>query len=124
MKPPFLSFDLTSSDGGTGHVGIVFHKQPELEKAIRDAISQTPYSDLRPQSLLVSITEDEYRVQADYIDHHGSRKQISAPFLVGADGKTGYVRKNYLEPRGISLDRCRGYVSYHLTDGLVHALSD
>ena len=110
MKSPFLGFDLMSSDGGSGHVGFIFHKQPELERAVRDAISTTPCSDLRPKSLLVSVAQEGSTVKADYIDRQGLTRQIRAPFLVGADGKTGYVRKRYLEPRGISLERCKGCV--------------
>ena len=108
MKKPFLRFDLTSSDGGTGHVAVIFHKQPELEKAIRDSIEQCSYSQLRGKSQLSSITEDDSLVYAEYLDHQGLKKRLSAPFLVGADGKTGYVRKQYLEPKGIVLERCEG----------------
>ena len=110
MKPRFVAFDLTSSDGGTGDVGFIFHKQPELERAIRDAISQSLCSELRPKSSLVSIKEEGNMVKADYIDQDGLTRQIRAPFLVGADGKTGYVRKRYLEPKGIVMERCEGYV--------------
>ena len=110
MKPPFLGFDLMSSDGGTGHVGFIFHKQPEMERAIRDAVSQNECSGLRPNSNLVSTTEEGNTVTAEYTDCEGVTRQIRAPFLVGADGKTGYVRKRYLEPRGIVMERCEGYV--------------
>jgi hypothetical protein len=110
MTPPFLGFDLTSSDGGTGHVHIIFHKQPELERSIRDAIILSPCSELRCNTLLTSITEDDNSVTAEYTNQSGSIKRIRAPFLVGADGKTGYVRKRYLEPKGVLMERCEGYV--------------
>ena len=110
MTPPFLGFDLTSSDGGTGHVHIIFHKQPELERSIRDAILLTSCSELRPNKLLTSITEDDSNVTVEYTDQSGSISRIRAPFLVGADGKTGYVRKRYLEPKGILMERCEGYL--------------
>lgn len=38
-----------------------------------------------------------------YVDANGVEKQIRSIFLVGADGKTGFTRKNYLEPRGVQL---------------------
>lgn len=110
MTPPFLGFDLSSSDGGTGHPYIVFHKQPELERSIRDAILFSPSSELRCNALVSSITEDESSVTVDYTDQFGSINRIRALFLVGADGKTGYVRKHYLEPKGILMERCEGYV--------------
>lgn len=108
MKPPFLSMDLTTSDGGTGHVGFVFHKQPELERAIRDVLAQSSFSELRTQATVTSIVENEKSVTAEYIDQGGCRRRLRAPFLVGADGKTGYVRKKYMEPKGVVLERCEG----------------
>jgi 2-polyprenyl-6-methoxyphenol hydroxylase-like FAD-dependent oxidoreductase len=50
---------------------------------------------------LSSISEDEDWVYATYKDGTGVEKQIRAKFLVGADGKTGYTRKKYLEPKGV-----------------------
>lgn len=110
MTPPFLGIDLTSSDGGTGHVHVIFHKQPELERSIRDAILLSPCSELRSNALLASIVEDESSVTVEYTDQSRTINRIRAPFLVGADGKTGYVRKRYLEPKGVLMERCEGYV--------------
>ena len=110
MKPPFFSFKLSTSDGGTGHVGLIFHKQPELERAIRDAILQCPCSELRTNTTLSSISENTQGIQVEYVDQNGAKKQLRASFLVGADGKTGFVRKRYLEPRGVLLERVPGYV--------------
>jgi 2-polyprenyl-6-methoxyphenol hydroxylase-like FAD-dependent oxidoreductase len=36
-----------------------------------------------------------------YTDQSGSKRQIRTVWLVGADGKTGVVRKKFLEPKGI-----------------------
>ena len=109
-KKPFLITDLTTSNGNTGHVGFVFHKQPELEKAMRDAASGCSSSELRTGCTVQSISEDTERVEVHYVDSQGRKRQLCAPFLVGADGKTGFVRKKYLEPKGIQLDRCEGFV--------------
>ena len=109
MKPPFLMFDVMSSNGGTGHVGFILHKQPELERAIRDSILQSPCSELRPDSTLMSIEENAEVVKVAYNDAQGVTRQIRAQYLVGADGKTGYVRKRYLEPKGIVMEKCEGY---------------
>ncbi|KAK0262738.1 hypothetical protein LTR35_017666 [Friedmanniomyces endolithicus] len=107
-KPPILTNDLTTSEGGTGHVGFVFHKQPELERAIRDAIAQFPSCEFRTGANLTSIEEDANGVTVGYVNRQGSQRRLRAPFLVGADGKTGYVRKKYLEPRGVVMERCEG----------------
>ena len=102
-------FEFTSSEGGTGHAGVIFHKQPELEKAIREVISLNSFSELRTSTELKSVAEDSRGVQVEYTNPQGVTKTLRAPFLVGADGKTGFVRKNYLEPRGILMERAKGY---------------
>lgn len=107
-KRPLLSFDYNTSEGGTGHVGFICHKQPALEKAIRDTIAVNTYSQLRSRSTVNAISEDDNSVTVHYSDAKGQQQSIQAAFLVGADGKTGYVRKKYLEPKGIRMDRCEG----------------
>ncbi|KAK0258102.1 hypothetical protein LTR35_018193, partial [Friedmanniomyces endolithicus] len=88
-RTPILTTNLLTSEGGTGHVGFVFHKQPELERAIRDAIAQSPFSELRSGVTLTSITEDIDTVTVEYNDRSGFTTRMRAPLLVGADGKTG-----------------------------------
>jgi 2-polyprenyl-6-methoxyphenol hydroxylase-like FAD-dependent oxidoreductase len=60
---------------------------------------------------LTNITEDTDSVTITYEDDTGTKKSskvltllnslIQGKFLVGADGKVGYVRKHYLEPKGV-----------------------
>ncbi|KIW12496.1 hypothetical protein PV08_09773 [Exophiala spinifera] len=100
-KKPLLSMKYVTTEGGTGHVGFICHKQPAMEKAIRDQIQRTPSCSLRTEATVTGVSEDEGYAYVDYVDAQGSSHRIKAPFLVGADGKTGYVRKMYLEPRGI-----------------------
>ncbi|KAK4549384.1 hypothetical protein LTR36_006381 [Oleoguttula mirabilis] len=107
-KTPFNTADLTTSEGNTSHVGFVFHKQPELEKALRDAIATHSASQLQSRCTVQSICEDSERVTVEYTDARGATRKLSGAFLVGADGKTGYVRKRYLEAKGVRLDRCEG----------------
>ncbi|KEF60384.1 uncharacterized protein A1O9_01944 [Exophiala aquamarina CBS 119918] len=107
-KKPLVQMDYSTTEGGTGHVGFICHKQPAMEKAIRDKLDRTPLSQLRPESTLVSINETEASVVAEYQGADGHIRKLKAPFLVGADGKTGFVRKRYLEDRGIVLERCEG----------------
>jgi len=107
-KTPFLTTDMMTSEGNTGHVGFVFHKQPELERAIRDALDTHPASNLRTGCTVQSISEDSHRVCVEYTSAQGETRRLAGDFLVGADGKTGYVRKKYLEPKGVHLERCEG----------------
>lgn len=101
-----MSHDQSTSEGGTGHVGFICHKQPALEKAIRDVVASNTHSQLRSQCLVTGIYENEDSVSVKYTNADGQETSIRGKFLVGADGKTGYVRKKYLEPRGITMDKC------------------
>ncbi|KAF7116116.1 hypothetical protein CNMCM5793_004136 [Aspergillus hiratsukae] len=107
---PIFCFNTASSEGYTGHVGVISHKQPVLEKHLRSVIKESQYSQLRSRCTLESIREDKDWVYVTYVDPEGTNRHIRARFLVGADGKTGYVRKQYLEPRGVTMDwaeQCR-----------------
>ncbi|KAJ5391159.1 monooxygenase [Penicillium cosmopolitanum] len=100
----FLHFDMASSEGQTGHVGILAHKQPILEKHLRSTIEEADSCELRSSCTLTSISEDENWVYATYDDPLGRERRIRAKFLAAADGKTGFTRKMYLEPKGIRLE--------------------
>ena len=107
-RRPLLSVDYNTTEGGTAHPGFICHKQPVMEKAIRDTIAANPHSQLRSGCTVTAINEDVDRVTVQYTNTTGEQCSIQGSFLVGADGKTGYVRKKYLEPRGVTLDRCEG----------------
>lgn len=94
---------MAQTGGYTGHVAIMSHKQPELEKSLRRNIDTSSFASLRSGCTLVAIRETEDWTYATYVGKDESKKEIRAKFLVGADGKTGFVRKNYLEPKGIRL---------------------
>jgi 2-polyprenyl-6-methoxyphenol hydroxylase-like FAD-dependent oxidoreductase len=64
---------------------------------------------MKLSSTVTSISEDSDWVYAKYTDINGATKQIRSRFLVGADGKTGYTRKQYLESRGIKLEQASQY---------------
>jgi 2-polyprenyl-6-methoxyphenol hydroxylase-like FAD-dependent oxidoreductase len=86
------------------------HKQPVLERCLRDVIEQQTNSELRTSSTVQSISEDGDYVYAIYTNKDGEEKKLRAKYLVGADGKTGFTRKNYLEPKGIRMERDEKYV--------------
>ncbi|KAK5686546.1 hypothetical protein LTS10_002666 [Elasticomyces elasticus] len=102
-RPPFLRLESTSA-GATGHPLLIFHKQPNMEKHIREAFRATDNCQLREQCTLTNISEDEEWVYATYEDSSGDEHTVKAKFLVAADGKTGFTRKRYLEPKGILME--------------------
>ena len=79
-------------------------KQPALKKHLRSVIEASKFSMLRSSCTLTSIDEDNNWVYTSYRDPAGAEKKLRAKFLVAADGKTGYARKHYLEPKGIELE--------------------
>ncbi|KAJ5579400.1 hypothetical protein N7450_008267 [Penicillium hetheringtonii] len=106
---PFLHFDTASTEGQTGHVGVLAHKQPILEKHLRSTVESSTLCELRSNCLLTSISEDDDWVYATYKDASGEEKNLRAKFLAAADGKTGFTRKMYLEQKGIRLEWAEQY---------------
>lgn len=97
--------DYNTSEGGTGHAGFICHKQPRIEYHLRERMRESGFSDLRVSSTVESIREDDDFVYATYTDAEGKSHEVRAKYLVGADGKTGFTRKKYLEPRGVKLEK-------------------
>ena len=87
---------------------MIGHKQPLLEKSLRSVIETSEFSQLRAGCTLTSIQEDDDWVYVTYADSGGVHK-IRSRFLAAADGKTGFTRKNYLEPKGICLEWAERY---------------
>ena len=85
-------------------MGFMCHKQPAMEKHLRSKIDKR-YGTLRSNATVTAISEDADHVYVDYKDSSGEERRISGKFLVGADGKTGFVRKKYLEPRGVLMEK-------------------
>ena len=75
-----------------------------MEKHLRAAIDPT-VAELRSGSTVVAIEEDDKSIFVHYESAQRGRHMIKAKFLVGADGKTGFVRKKYLEPKGITMEK-------------------
>lgn len=95
---------MIKSEGSTGHVGVIGHKQPVLEKHLRSIPEQSRFCQVRTSCTLTSIDEDDDWVYVTYVDAIGIEKKIRSRFFVAADGKTGFTRKNYLEPKGVRLE--------------------
>jgi len=93
------------TEGGTSHVGFICHKQPILEKNLREAITSSEFCDLRSGCTVNSLSEDENWTYCHYTNGTGSQHQVRSKFFVGADGKTGFTRKQYLEHKGIRMEK-------------------
>ena len=74
-----------------------------MEKHIRSAINKD-FGTIRGGSTVTAINEDEDWVYIDYTNLENQICRIRSKFLVGADGKTGFTRKKYLEPKGILME--------------------
>jgi 2-polyprenyl-6-methoxyphenol hydroxylase-like FAD-dependent oxidoreductase len=85
------------------------HKQPSLERHLRNAID-SDFGEVRSQSLVVGIEEDDNFVYVTYQTADSGSRTIRGKFLVGADGKTGFTRKKYLEPRGVMMEKSPKFV--------------
>ena len=91
--------------------GVRFMAQPRLEKVFREEIEGSQYCELRVGCEVTDREETENGVIVEYVrapqdwsapKTERAPQQIRAQWLVGADGKTGVVRKRFLEPHGIT----------------------
>lgn len=76
-----------------------------MEKYLRLAASRHGCSHIRVACTVTQICEEDDWVYCRYSDASGAERSIRGRFLVGADGKTGFTRKKYLEPKGVDLER-------------------
>lgn len=86
-------------------MGFICHKQPALERCLRDAMAASKYCELRSGCEITGLSEDEMGTVCEYKDSKGKVRRIRSRFFVGADGKTGFTRKQYLEPKGILMEQ-------------------
>lgn len=73
--------------------------------------------ELRSGCELTGLSEDEQGTLCEYRDNQGKPRRIRSRFFVGADGKTGFTRKQYLEPKGIFMEKAHQLVEPCATDG-------
>jgi 2-polyprenyl-6-methoxyphenol hydroxylase-like FAD-dependent oxidoreductase len=71
---------------------------------LRNAIDKD-FGELRAGCTLSAINEDDQFVYVEYQSPSGAVSSIRGKFLVGADGKTGFTRKMYLEPKGVIMEK-------------------
>ncbi|OQE42999.1 hypothetical protein PENCOP_c003G03963 [Penicillium coprophilum] len=104
-KNAFLEMDYGTTEGGTGHVGFICHKQPILENHLRTAMTSSSFCQLQTNATMIDICEEGDYVHSQYRDAQGNIHNIKSRFLVGADGKTGFTRKSFMEPLGIRMEQ-------------------
>ncbi|CAM1508577.1 Fc.00g054250.m01.CDS01 [Cosmosporella sp. VM-42] len=102
---PFMMMDYSTTEGGTGHPGFMCHKQPSVEKHLRSQITSLGVAKMNLGARVTSIWEDKDWVYATYINTSNQSHTVRGKFLIGADGKTGFARKQYLEPKGVALNQ-------------------
>ncbi|KAG4441837.1 hypothetical protein IFR05_002701 [Cadophora sp. M221] len=59
--------------------------------------------------IYTEIGSHEDWVYCEYEESNGARKIIRSKFLVGCDGKRGYTRKMYLEPKGVIMEQASSF---------------
>ncbi|KUM60890.1 hypothetical protein ACN42_g6232 [Penicillium freii] len=104
-KKAFLEMDYGTTEGGTGHVGFICHKQPILEKHLRTAMTSSSFCQLQTNATMIDMREEGEHVYSQYRDAQGKVHNLKSRFLVGADGKTGFTRKSFMEPLGIRMEQ-------------------
>ncbi|OQD67730.1 hypothetical protein PENPOL_c003G04800 [Penicillium polonicum] len=104
-KKAFLEMDYGTTEGGTGHVGFICHKQPILEKHLRTAMTSSSFCQLQTNATMIDMREEGDHVYSKYRDAQGKIHNLKSRFLVGADGKTGFTRKSFMEPLGIRMEQ-------------------
>lgn len=79
-----------------------------LEGCLRRVVEQSNKSEIRGGCRLAGIDEIADGVIATYV-RDGREHKLKGKFLVGADGKTGFTRKMYLEAKGVKLESSDKY---------------
>ncbi|GAM83817.1 hypothetical protein ANO11243_018070 [Dothideomycetidae sp. 11243] len=68
------------------------------ELALETEVKKSPLCDLRRGATVAGRQEEDTGIIIEYWNSESQFSRISAQWLVGADGKTGVVRKHFLEP--------------------------
>ncbi|KAI1201992.1 hypothetical protein F5X97DRAFT_271876 [Nemania serpens] len=76
----------------------IFQIQPVLESAMREKLNSSQYCELRCGCTVTGRKQDGTDVIAEYTDADGQPRTIRGSWLIGADGKRGVVRKQFLQP--------------------------
>ncbi|KAJ9320549.1 hypothetical protein DTO027B5_3003 [Paecilomyces variotii] len=97
QNKPFLSIHLDYDMMEHVLPSTILQSQPRLEYALRELVAKSEYCTLKNACEVVGREEDVDGVTVRYLDVDRTAHEIRAPWLVGADGKRGIVRKHFLE---------------------------
>jgi len=94
MHCPYLGQFGRANTSGTldGHPKLVTFYQPDLERALRRQVAAYPDVTFRDGYELVDLSQSDSGVTAHLKDSDGRRHEITARYLVGADGASSTVR--------------------------------
>lgn len=94
MHSPFFGEFARINSGGDidGHPKLVTFYQPELERALREALASYPNVRTSLGVELLGFSQDEVGVAAQLRDADGSPFVVTAKYLIGADGAGSRVR--------------------------------
>ncbi|THC90001.1 hypothetical protein EYZ11_010546 [Aspergillus tanneri] len=92
QRKAFVEMDYATTEGGTGHVGFICHRQPVLEKHLRSAMKASESCQLRSGCTVMDIQQGAEWSYWQYRDIGGEIHKLMSRFFVGADGKTGFTR--------------------------------
>ncbi|KAI0203039.1 hypothetical protein F4808DRAFT_467697 [Astrocystis sublimbata] len=94
---PFFSVDSSTDAVGQGLPTAIFHIQPVLELVMREQLNASQYCQLRCGCTVTDQKQSGSDIIVEYVDAKGKHKNIRSSWLIGADGKRGVVRKQFLE---------------------------
>ncbi|KAI1471119.1 uncharacterized protein F4812DRAFT_467328 [Daldinia caldariorum] len=97
VNDPFWTMDIGNDEFWQVLPNAILHTQPKLESAMRGKVIESSFCNLRCQCEVVNLLQEGDRAVIEYADKNGVRHKISGSFVVGADGKKGIVRKEFLE---------------------------
>ena len=94
LSPYFGEFARLNTSGEIdGHPRLVTFYQPELEHVLRGVVAQQPSVRVAEGVELTGLTETVNGVTATLKLDDGTQRQVTARYLVGADGASSKVRK-------------------------------
>ncbi|KAJ0132617.1 Uncharacterized protein HZ326_24306 [Fusarium oxysporum f. sp. albedinis] len=107
---PFLSVDSYSDYHNQSLPGATLILQPRLEEELRSLLQSSEYAQLRTERAGTSCRKGVDSIGVSFTTGDGTLTDFEGEYFVGADGKRGIVRKEFLEPRGV--EQAEGKIHY------------
>lgn len=106
-QTPFLNVRI-GQNGKTGHTRNLMFSQPLMEQHLRNQVKSARVGEYRDCSEVIAIEETPEFVEVSY-KRDGVERRIRAKLVIGTDGKHGFVRKKYLEPKGVLMEHVHSF---------------